>query len=266
MVSTMNIEHGPLCRLFPGKVLDFTTLRGRHDASDPYSGFSVCGYTGDRAEHYLSCRAALAADLGINDPQAIIQPRQVHGDKIAMLDDAFFALDIQGQEKLLDGADGTITARRQVAIGINTADCVPILLYSYQETQLVAAIHAGWRGTLAGIAAKAVRQMVQAGARKIAAYIGVSICRQCFEVGDEVAEAFASAGLGGEIISRNKVTGKAHIDLQAANRHQLAGCGIAPEMIFTDGRCSRHDASGNYFSARRIGVHSGRTFTGIMLL
>ena len=108
--------------------------------------------------------------------------------------------------------------------------------------------------------------MVQAGAGKIAAYIGVSICRQCFEVGDEVAEAFASAGLGGEIISRNKVTGKAHIDLQAANRHQLAGCGIAPEMIFTDGRCSRHDASGNYFSARRMGVHSGRIFTGIMLL
>ena len=234
--------------------------------TSPHCAAAVCGYTGDRAEHYLSCRAALAADLGINDPQAIIQPRQVHGDKIAMLDDAFFTLDRQEQEKLLDGADGTITARRRVAIGINTADCVPVLLYSYQGTRLVAAIHAGWRGTLAGIAAKAVGLMMQTGAEKIAAYIGVSICRQCFEVGDEVAEAFASAGLGGEIISRNNTTGKAHIDLQAANRRQLMGCGVAPEMIFTDGRCSRHDASGNYFSARRMGVHSGRTFTGIMLL
>lgn len=262
----MNIERGPLCQAFPGEVLDFTTLRGGHSAADPYSGFSVCGYTGDQPGHYNGCRATLAAYLGINDPQDIIQPRQVHGDRKAMLDDAFFTLDRQGQEKLLDGADGTITARQRVAIGINTADCVPILLYSYQGMRLVAAIHAGWRGTLAGIAAKAVGLMMQAGAEKIAAYIGVSICRQCFEVGDEVAEAFASAGLGGEIISRNKVTGKAHIDLQAANRHQLAGCGIAPEMIFTDGHCSRHDASGNYFSARRMGVHSGRIFTGIMLL
>ena len=169
------------------------------------------------------------------------------------------------QKQQLDGVDALFTSLPQVCVSVSTADCVPVLLYA-PDTKTVAAIHAGWRGTLAGIVAKAVRQMVQAGAGKIAAYIGVSICRQCFEVGDEVAEAFASAGLGGEIISRNKVTGKAHIDLQAANRHQLAGCGIDPEMIFTDGRCSRHDASGNYFSARRMGVHSGRTFTGIMLL
>ncbi len=259
----MNVERGRLCELFDG-VLDFITLRGSHN-DDPYSGFSVCDYTGDIPEHYRDCRTTLAAELGIA-PTHIIQPRQVHGDKITILDDNFFALHDEARTLLLDGVDGIITSRRKVAIGVNTADCVPILIYSYQGARLAAAIHAGWRGTLAKIAAKTVKLMQQAGGEKFAAYIGVSICPRCFEVGDEVADAFAAARLDGEIITRNPATGKAHIDLQAANRCLLTECGIAPEMIFTDGRCSRHDPSGNYFSARRMGVSSGRTFSGIMLL
>ncbi len=258
----MNVERGLLSERFD-VVVDFTTLRGRHN-DDPYSGFSVCDYTGDSQEHYQGCRAALATELGIAQAD-IIQPRQVHGDKVVMLDDNFFALDDAGRSKLLDGADGIITACRGVAIGVNTADCVPILIYSYQGTRLVAAIHAGWRGTLAGIVTKAVKLMRQAGAEKSAVYIGISICHRCFEVGNEVSDAFAAAGFDGEIITRNPGTGKAHIDLQVANRRLLEKCGIAPDMIFIDGRCSRHDQSGNYFSARRMGVHSGRTFTGIMM-
>jgi len=53
--------------------------------------------------------------------------------------------------------------------------------------------------------------------------------------------------------------------LQEANRRQLVACGVAPGDIYVDGRCSRHDPSGDFFSARRMGINSGRTFTGIML-
>lgn len=261
---TAAVRPGPLGTHFPG-VFDFTTLRGPHDENNPYSGLSMCVYTGDTTSHCNSCREAIAAEIDIT-PTSIIQPRQVHGSKIVFIDDNFVRLDRAGRLAAINETDGTITALRRIAIGVNTADCVPVLLYSTGGTRLVAAVHAGWRGTLAGIAAKAVGAMKEAGGTGIAAYIGVSICRGCFEVGNEVAEAFASAGMDDGIIFRNTATGKAHIDLQAANRLQLTRCGLPAEMIFTDGTCSKHDTSGNYFSARRMGVNSGRTFTGIMLI
>lgn len=261
-----NVKPGLLGKRFAGKVLDFTTLRGCNDASDPYGGFSVCDYTGDVASHYCQCRMELAKELGIG-LAAVVQPRQVHGAHVEMLDGDFWSLDEVGRRQVLDGVDGMVTSRRRVVVGVNTADCVPVLLYSSGGVPLVAAVHAGWRGTLAGIAANAVEAMRNAGGEEIAAYIGVSICCDCFEVGDEVAEAFVGAGFSGKgIVTRNEATGKAHINLQEANRWQLLQCGLSPDMIFIDGTCSRHDASGNYFSARRMGVNSGRTFTGIMLL
>lgn len=261
---TAAVRPGPLGTHFPG-VFDFTTLRGPHDENNPYSGLSMCVYTGDTTSHCNSCREAIAAEIDIT-PTSIIQPRQVHGSKIVLIDDNFMRLDPESRLAAIDETDGTITAINRIAIGINTADCVPVLLCSTGGTRLVAAVHAGWRGTLAGIAAKAVGAMKEAGGTGIAAYIGVSICRNCFEVGDEVAEAFAAAGMDDGIIFRSAATGKAHIDLQAANRLQLTRCGLPAEMIFTDGTCSKHDTSGNYFSARRMGVNSGRTFTGIMLI
>ena len=260
---TTNIKRGPLCTLFPGKVLDFTTLRGNYDNSDPYSGFSICGYTGDVPQHYGKCLHQLTDALNV-DINNIIQPRQTHGSQVVMLNDNFFSMDLDERSKLLDGVDGLITSCKRVVVGVNTADCVPVLLCACGQASMVAAVHAGWRGTLAGIAAKAARMMLETcRAEDIAAYIGVSICCDCFEVGDEVADAFFTAGY--TEMHHNTITGKAHINLQEINRRQLVDCDIAPEKIFIDGRCSRHDKSGNYFSARRMGIHSGRTFTGIML-
>lgn len=263
---TTNVKQGPLSVLFPGNVIDFTTLRGNHDNLDPYSGFSVCSYTGDNPMHYDGCIAQLASTLGVN-ANNIIQPRQTHGTQVLVIDENFISLDTDQRRERLDKTDALVTTCRHIAIGVNTADCVPILLYAHGKVPMVAAIHAGWRGTLAEIATKAVKIMLDTNdADCIAAYIGVSICRNCFEVGDEVANLFVQAGYSGETIFRNHDTGKAHIDLQEINRRQLANCGIHIENIFTDNCCSRHDTSGNYFSARRMGVNSGRTFTGIMLL
>ncbi len=244
----------------------FTLLRGAYDASDPYSGNSVCGYTGDSVSHYAECRANLAKSLGV-DVCDLIQPKQSHTSRVVFLDDSFFAKDCHSCCDCLQDVDGIVTCRREVAIGVNTADCVPVLLCAVGNTPMIAAVHAGWRGTVAGIVANAVGCMVAHGAEaeNIKAYIGVSICGKCYEVGDEVAAMFINAGLGGKmILSRNVATGKAHIDLKEANRELLIKAGVGRHRIFVSHECS-FESPDKYYSARRMGVGSGRTFTGLLL-
>ena len=98
---------------------------------------------------------------------------------------------------------------------------------------------------------------------RIQAVMGPSICQDCFEVGDEVVEAFKQARFDLDaIVKRNVATGKAHINLRAANRAVLVAAGVPDGNIVTSRHCSRceHD---RFFSARRLGIDSGRTFTGI---
>ena len=100
------------------------------------------------------------------------------------------------QKQQLDGVDALFTSLPQVCVSVSTADCVPILLYA-PDTKTVAAIHAGWRGTVLQIAAKTVRQMSRetgCNPELIQAAIGPSISQEAFEVGEEVVEAFRQSG------------------------------------------------------------------------
>ena len=147
---------------------------------------------------------------------------------------------------------------------LNTADCVPMALVDGQAG-IIAVAHAGWRGTAGRIAAKVVDGMCRQGARadRIQVAMGPSICQACFEVGDEVVDAFRKAGFALDaIVERNAATGKAHIDLRAANRAALVAAGIKADNIITSQHCSRCNHE-RFFSARRLGINSGRTFTGI---
>ena len=192
---TAAVRPGPLGTHFPG-VFDFTTLRGPHDENNLYSGLSMCVYTGDVPSHCNSCRDAIAAEIDIT-PTSIIQPRQVHGTKIVFIDDNFVLLDRAGRLAAIDETDGTITALRRIAIGVNTADCVPVLLYSTGGTRLVAAVHAGWRGTVNRIATKTLERMhalYGTMGQDVWAVIGPGISLAAFEVGQEVYDAFHAAG------------------------------------------------------------------------
>ena len=93
--------------------------------------------------------------------------------------------------------------------------------------------------------------------------MGPSICQDCFEVGDEVVDAFRQAHFDlDSIVKRNTETGKAHIDLRAANRDVLIAAGVPVDHIVVSQHCS-HCEHERFFSARRLGINSGRTFTGI---
>ncbi len=237
-------------------VVAFSTLRGRLTADSPYSGFNACHYVGDTPAHVDACRSLLCRDLGIGRDH-LVMARQTHTDRVAVIER------LPAPDELLEETDGLVTRLRGVALAVNTADCVPLLMAD-AEAGVVAAVHSGWRGTIGRIAARAVETMVELGAEalRISAAIGPSICADCFEVGDEVAEQFRRK-FPGDVV-RDLAGCRPHVDLRAAVRHTLVASGVAPGNIALPSACSRCDSE-RFFSARRLGVASGRTLSVIML-
>ncbi len=244
-------------------VTAFSTTRGEVDKRNAYSGVNLCDYVGDDALHVLDCRLTLAMQLGV-DLDDLIMPRQTHSCRVAVIDEHFRDADIAQQESLLEGVDALVTSLPGVVIGVNTADCVPIVLVD-EAAGIIAVAHAGWRGTVGRIVSNVVQTMFRQGASpdRIQAAMGPCICQKCFEVGDEVVEAFDKAGFDlDDIVMRNSATGKAHIDLRAANRNVLVSAGVPSCNIVLSQHCSRCEHE-RFFSARRLGIDSGRTFTAI---
>lgn len=244
-------------------VTAFSTTRGEVEKGKPYSGVNLCDYVGDDALRVLDARLTLAMQLGV-DLDDLVMPRQTHSCRVAVIDEQFRSLDIDKQEGALDGVDALVTKLTGVVIGVNTADCVPIVLTD-PNAGIIAVAHAGWRGTVGHIAKLVVEQMHRLGAKadRIQVAMGPSICQDCFEVGDEVVDAFRQAGFDlDSIVCRNDATGKAHIDLRAANRDVLIAAGVPADQIALSAHCSRCEPD-RFFSARRLGINSGRTFTGI---
>lgn len=146
-----------------------------------------------------------------------------------------------------------------------TADCVPILLCE-PKSGLIAAVHAGWKGSVKGIVANAIETMVDEGADRcgIEAVVGASICQRCFEVGDEVVDEFAKRAFSlNDIVWRNPVTGKAHIDLAEANRWLMESAGVPNANISLSGLCTKCEPQ-RFFSARTLGINSGRILSAII--
>ena len=246
----------------------FSTMRG--EGSGNYGGFNITHYCGDTAEHVAECRAMLCKELNIEDSNLIL-PRQTHSDRIITIDKVFMQMTREEQEEALYGADAIMTELSRTCIGVSTADCIPILLLD-SVRGVAAAIHAGWRGTVAGIVTKTIGAMQQShgcNASDMQAIIAPGISVDAFEVGDEVYDAFEKAGFPMNEIAVRYPTAdggeKWHIDLWEANRHQLLQCGVAENDIVLSGICTftnHHE----FFSARRLGINSGRIFSGIMLL
>lgn len=257
------IEPLPFTRHLNG-IEAFTTLRGTVDADNPYSEINLCNYTGDSEAHVSECRLMLCRTLGI-EPQMLVMPRQTHTASVITITEDFFRLTPAQQQAALSKKDAIVTNQLGVAIGVNTADCVPIVL-ACPTRHIIAAVHAGWKGTVKRIAEAAIDAMKALGANPsdIHAAIGASICHDCFEVGPEVVQQFADAAFPiAQITKVNATTGKHHINLQQANALVLMQCGIPADNIAFSHQCTRCQPL-RYFSARRMGINSGRTFTGII--
>ena len=157
--------------------------------------------------------------------------------------------------------DALISNRPDVAVGVRTADCFPILLAD-PVAGVVAAVHAGWRGTAGGIVIAAIEKMqelYQARPEDILAAIGPGIEQCCFEVGPEVAREFAQwdRRLYG-------ATGKEMVDLAAANAQQLVDLGVPRRNIGHAGLCTHHRTD-LFFSFRKERERAGRMVSWIGL-
>lgn len=152
-------------------------------------------------------------------------------------------------------ADAQFTTQRGILLGIETADCLPVLLVD-AERGLVAAAHAGWRGTAAGVAVAATEALVARGARResLLAALGPAIGPCCYEVGDELVRQF---GPDGRHFFRPGPRGRPHLDVRAANVAQLEGAGLRPERIHHLADCT-FCLPGFYPSYRRDGPGAGR--------
>ena len=240
----------------------FSSTRHGGFSKGHYAAFNINHYCGDSEEDINQNRALLCQLLGIEETN-LVMPHQVHQTKVATIDEAFLELSAEDQKAHLEGVDALMTDRTGVCIGVSTADCIPILLYD-KVHHASCAIHAGWRGTVKRIVEKAVAKMTTVyGTRPadLLAQIGPGIHLESFEVGDEVYEAFANEGFVAECV---KMGPKWHIDLPTCNRQQLLAAGVPMGQISVS-PVDTYQQYDTYFSARRLGINSGRIFTGILL-
>ncbi|HUL75756.1 MAG TPA: peptidoglycan editing factor PgeF [Vicinamibacteria bacterium] len=152
-------------------------------------------------------------------------------------------------------ADAAVAAGAGWLLGIQTADCLPVLLVD-PGRRLVAAAHAGWRGTRAGVAARAVEALVVRGseAKDLVAAIGPGIGPCCYEVGREVRAAFGASSAED---FRPGPNGRPYLDLRAANARQLLRAGVRAEAVHHVEQCTRCRPD-LYHSYRRDGRTAGR--------
>jgi hypothetical protein len=167
----------------------------------------------------------------------------------------------EGRTGLLGEGDALLENQPGSVVAVKTADCIPVLLVD-ERLRAVSAVHAGWRGTVAGIVAEAVAAMGKRfGTRPedLHAAIGPGIGQCCYEVGPEVAARFGVRERG-----QGRGQGRAHIDLSAANRRQLEEAGVTPGRVYASNLCTMCRAE-ELDSFRRDREAAGRmySFAGI---
>lgn len=220
--------------------------------------FSLAMHTGENVDISFSNRIKAIDMLDIPKNIKIILASQTHSSNVVIVDE----MDSRGWESMQDAVldcDALISSRANVLIGVLTADCVPILLHDKQKT-IVAAVHAGWRGTKANIVAKTVKIMQENfGCEKIIAGIGPSIGSCCYEVDEKLAKEFeqyqgAVSSIGGNYM----------LDLPLINRLQMIDAGVKDSNIEMSNICTACD-NWNYFSYRFEHGCSGRfaSFIGV---
>jgi YfiH family protein len=169
---------------------------------------------------------------------------QVHSDRIVWAEDT--------SSEDYPEADGILSRDPGNVLCIRTADCVPVLFWA-DDSPLIGAVHAGWRGLAQGIVEKAIGLMRKEGAASIHAAMGPSIGSCCYAVGPEVMEALKAG-------PARTLDGRPSVDLHQVVRLQAQNAGVPSDMILRVPFCTccRKDA---FFSYRREGEHTGRNIS-----
>ncbi len=224
-------------------------------SSGAFLGLNVSLNVGDDPQIVKDNICDLKRAVGVHDLR-IVTMKQVHGDRIVEVQDK--------SQKEVGEADGMVTKEKEVFLGILTADCVPVL-FCAPEAKVVAVVHAGWRGTLLGLAPKMVSHLKNrfgVESSSIEAALGPAIGPCCYEIGADVADPVQKkwGALANKALRTNE--GKTFLDLKGLNTALLQESGIPAENISQVGSCTACSTE-DFFSYRRDGGKTGRQISFI---
>ncbi|MEW6031634.1 MAG: peptidoglycan editing factor PgeF [Bacillota bacterium] len=227
------LESGPVVirmaaleEALPGTLAVFSTRLGGV-SSPPWDTLNLGYHVGDSPVDVTENRRRLLRALGV-EADSLAAPAQVHGDGVKV---------VHAPGRYED-ADGLLTLVRGLTLAVSCADCVPVYLLD-PRTPAAGLVHAGWKGTLAGIAARAAETMVRRfGSRRseLVATIGPAIGPCCYEVGPEVAGP-AEERFGSGAVRRDE-DGRSRFNLWEANRLNLLSAGLDRRRVHVSGLCT----------------------------
>jgi len=246
-LSAPNIQHG------------FFTRKG--GKSSGIYGSLNCGYgSGDDIDIVCANRTIVADMLG-TDADSLCTAFQIHSNKVITLDRPWHWKDAPE-------ADALVTKTPGIALGILSADCLPVL-FADTKRNIIGAAHAGWKGAFSGIIEATIEAMEQLGAQKtdIAAAIGPGIAQKSYEVGAEFQERFVQASaVNNAYFIPSPRPSHFLFDLKAYAKDRLEKSGIAPINVLAQDTCLQEDT---FFSFRRATLRGepvyGRQISAIML-
>jgi YfiH family protein len=248
MSEPVEILRSPLLNL-PGVIHGWPTRAGGV-STGARASLNLGVRWGDSAENVAENRRRVAVAAGY-DPARLQVTKHVHGVNVFVVGDTLPV----GQK---DEYDALVTDRPGEVLGAFAADCIPMLFVD-PVRRVVAAAHAGWRGTVDGVATNVVRVLrdrFSCARADVRVALGPSIGPCCFEVGDEVVDAFVAkvGDVPGLVVDGPR---KKHIDLRRATRTLLERVGVAPEHIDDTPPCTRCGDATRFFSFRRDGQEGG---------
>jgi YfiH family protein len=230
------------------------TVRDGGVSDGAYSSLNLGYHVGDDAAKVTENRQHLAAALGY-DGSTLVAAQQVHGAGVHIVgreEQGRGALDWQSA---LPATDALIVAQPQTPVLILVADCAPLLFVDAHH-RVLAVVHAGWRGAVAGVASAALAQMqghFLSDASAVRVGIGPCLCVDCLEIGPEVAAGVALVEPQA-IVPRNP---RPHLDLRAVLQSDLQRAGVLAQHIETSPDCPRCRTE-RFFSHRGQGGIAGR--------
>ncbi len=240
LIKNPDIRHG------------FFTREGGYSEGD-YAGLNCIYGTGDDPTTVRRNRAHIATALGV-DAQKLVTPYQHHSADVVVVEEAWAREDAPK-------ADGLVSARRGVAIGITTADCAPVL-FADEKAQVIGAAHAGWRGAIGGVTDRVIAEMERLGANRssISAAVGPTISGRNYEVGPEFHEQFMAAdSSNAQFFTTSPREGHFMFDLPAYLLERLGNAELG--SVEHTGQCTYADDA-RFHSYRRATHRGAKTYGG----
>ena len=214
----------------------------------PEAALNLAAFKGDQQENVVENRRRFLKAIGA-EGSLIMTVRQTHSNERCVIESE------AQTHGLKPDCDAMTTRLAGVLLGIQTADCLPVLIGD-PKTGATAAIHAGWRGTAGRITERTIADMMLlhgVNSRDCIAALGPTACAQCYEVGEDVIERYKKEfGYWRNLLINFKENGKAHLDIRAANVQQLVFCGFTEDRIHVADYCTMHQNE-LFFSYRKEG-------------